>query len=325
MKDMKSLDGLQFDLHSPHVESYFLKANDPTGARAIWLKMTVLCTNAGRRVAEAWAITFERGKRPSGAKARVAFEDAWFSRETIGARIANCELDATRAKGSLGAGPQAIEFDLSIHNAMAGMYPLEPWVYALPISSNKPTSPLPDARISGTIRTHGQTWTLDGWHGLLGHNWGKAHTHAYAWAQCNAWDDHDDVVFEMGIGKARVGLIPIPTITIINLRVRGVRYDLSTLADVRNSRGDFDFRSAHLKGHNELVSVQGEFHAETVDTAGLHYENPDGSVCYCLNSKLSTARVEVALRGRAPFVLNSKRAALEIGTRNPEHGVEMIL
>jgi hypothetical protein len=61
---------------------------------------------------------------------------------------------------------------------------------------------------------------------------------------------------------------------------------------------------------------------------GLRYENPDGAMTYCLNSKLASARLEVELRRSEPgrsFAVTSRAAAFEIGTRNPDHGVEMVL
>ncbi len=318
------LDGLQLRGHKPHVESYFVKANDPTGERAIWLKTTALCTTDGERFAEAWAIAFRRDRRPSGARARVPFDDAAFSQDDITTRVAGCELTRHHAKGALGAGPQRVEFDLELANVAAPLYPLPTRLYSLPVSSSKPTSPLPDARLTGRIRAYGEEWRVDGWRGMLGHNWGKAHTHSYAWAQCNAWDEHDDVMLEMSIGKARIGPIPLPTWRMFNLRVRGVHYDLSHFSDVRRNHGDFDLASAWFQGSNELITVRGELRADVEQTAGLHYENPDGSICHCLNSKLATARLEIELRGRAPMVLNTRRAALEIGTTNPHHGVTRI-
>jgi len=322
--DLRRLDGLQLRGHAPHVESYFVKANDPEGIRAIWLKCTAICTNDGARFAEAWAIAFRRDRGPIGARARVPFEDASFSTDDISARVAGCAIDRRRVQGALGAGPQRVEFDLSLTDLSAPLYPLAASIYALPVSSNKPTSPLPDARLTGTVRAYGQEWSVDGWRGMLGHNWGKSHTHSYGWAQCNAWDGDEDVMLEMGIGKPRIGPIRIPTVRIFNLRVRGVHYDLSHLRDVRRNKGDFDLRSAWFEGSNDLITVRGELEATAAQTAGLHYENPDGSICHCLNSKLATARVEIELRGRAPMVLHTNRAALEIGTTNPDHGIVRI-
>lgn len=320
----RKLDGLQLRGYAPHVESYFVKANDPAGERAIWLKCTAICTTAGERFAEAWAIAFRRDRGPIGARARVPFEDASFSTDDIAARVAGCELGRDRVKGSLGAGPQRVDFDLSLRDLSAPLYPLSLGLYALPVSSNKPTSPLPNARLTGTVRAYGEEWSVDAWHGMLGHNWGKSHTHSYGWAQCNAWDGDEDVMLEVSLGKPRIGPLQLPTWRMFNLRVRGVHYDLSHVKDVRRNRGDFDLRSAWFVGSNDLVTVRGELEASTAQTAGLHYENPDGSICHCLNSKLAKARVEIEIRGRAPMVLHTRRAALEIGTTDPDHGVTRI-
>jgi hypothetical protein len=73
------------------------------------------------------------------------------------------------------------------------------------------------------------------------------------------------------------------------------------------------------------MTVWGEVSASTDDFAGLHYEDPNGSMLYCLNSKLAQARFEISLPDRQPLVLTSNHAALEIGTRDPNHGVRMIL
>ena len=42
-----------------HVESYFLRANDPARPRALWVKATVLQPLSGPAVAEAWFIFFD--------------------------------------------------------------------------------------------------------------------------------------------------------------------------------------------------------------------------------------------------------------------------
>jgi len=56
---------------------------------------------------------------------------------------------------------------------------------------------------------------------------------------------------------------------------------------------------------------------------GLFYPNPDGTMCYCLNSKLANAELTLRIEGRATKTLRSRRAALELATRDPHHGVRM--
>lgn len=324
-----ALEGLQLRPGSrgAHVESYFFRATDEHGARAIWIKATVLRKPGGLAFAETWAVAFSRGEKPVGYRTRVPLAEAWFDTSDVGARIAGSSLSRTRAVGEVGAGDRAIRYDLTIESDAAPLRPLPEYVYGWPVASNKPTTPLPLARAFGTVVVHGETWKVADWKGSLGHNWGKAHTHAYAWAQACAWDDpdHDGIFFEAGFGKARVRGVPIPDACLINVVVRGVRYDLSDLGRIFRNRAESTYRRFRFEGENDLACVRGELWADTRDFAGLPYENPDGSILYCLNSKLASARIEVALRGRAPMILRTRRAALEIGTRDPSHGIEMTI
>src|ERR1019366_9806928 len=136
-------------------------------------------------------------------------------------------------------------------------YYLPERIYPLRVSGNKPTTPLPDARVSGTVTVRGETWTLDRWHGSLGHNWGKAHTDSYAWAQCSAWDDHDDAFLEVALGLPRVAGVRFPFRMIV-LRLRGVRYDMSTLRHIKNNRGDFTLQRCRFEGKDDLATIRGE-------------------------------------------------------------------
>ena len=42
-----------------HVESYFLRANDPDRPRAIWLKVTVFAPLHGEAQVESWLVYFD--------------------------------------------------------------------------------------------------------------------------------------------------------------------------------------------------------------------------------------------------------------------------
>ena len=56
-----------------HVESYFLKANDARGRRAVWLKATIYASELrpAHAVAEAWAIVFDREGKHVAVKESV--------------------------------------------------------------------------------------------------------------------------------------------------------------------------------------------------------------------------------------------------------------
>jgi len=45
---------------------------------------------------------------------------------------------------------------------------------------------------------------------------------------------------------------------------------------------------------------------------------------YCLNSKIAHGSLRLEVADSAPLVAHTRAAALEIGTRDPNHGVAML-
>jgi hypothetical protein len=45
---------------------------------------------------------------------------------------------------------------------------------------------------------------------------------------------------------------------------------------------------------------------------------------YCLNSKIARGRLRIELPGKPALELRTDSAALEIGTKDPNHGVRML-
>jgi hypothetical protein len=336
-------DGLRFDparSRRGHVESWFLKANDPRGRRAIWLKWTIWSGPGGREhaVAEAWAIAFGGADGHVATKTTVPFEQARFASRTIGASVDGCTLSADAAHGRVESGGRAIAYDLTIASLEAPLVHFQKaWMYEGGFPKQKIVSPIPNARISGSVvvrrvdhaarppegRPEGDTWTLDAWPGMVGHNWGAGNSESYAWGHCNAWDDEDDVVFEGFSARVRAGGVLLPTTTALCLRHHGTSYMLSGIAALAQNHGSISARRWRFRGKGPRIAIEGEMWADTDDFVGLFYPNPDGTVCYCLNSKLARAEITVRLEGRAPRTLRSERAALELATRDPHHGVRM--
>jgi hypothetical protein len=319
---MSDLSGVRFDpaARRGHVESYFLKINDPKGERALWVKATILARLFGTPVAESWAIAFERGKPALARKRTVPFAESRFSREGVDVELPSLALSSSRARGE----HDDLAFDLSLTDATPPLIHYPARLYRGRFPSSKFMSPMPNLTARGEVRVAGARWNVDGWRGLLGHNWGRGHAFAYAWGHCNVWDDPDlDLVFEGTSGRVRVGPILMPTLSLVILRLRGETLALNHFNEIARNRGSMTFRRWRFSGRGPTLSVRGELFAETEDFVGLHYENPDGAMTYCLNTKLASARIAVEPRGGLPFVASSRAAALEIGTRDPSHGVRM--
>jgi hypothetical protein len=325
-----------------HVESYFIKANDPSMTRAIWLKATIFASTSEpeRPLAEGWAIAFDRGaKRNVAVKHTLPLGDATFGADGLGIRWnarperaggepesleMSGEARAISTRGRITAQGHAIGWELALRGDAPPIVPFfAPAMYRARFPKSKLVTPMPDARVAGHVVVDGERWEIDGWRGMQGHNWGRGHADLYAWTHGNLWDEEADFVLEAVSARVRVGPVLSPLTTLVCARHRGVAYDFVKPLELLRASGDVGKRSYHFAATSALASIEGFLEAETEDMVGLHYANPDGPMTYCLNSKLARARVRFEAVGRAPLTLTSRAAALEIGTRDADHGVRM--
>lgn len=311
-----------------HVESYFLKLNDAEGRRALWLKATILVREGGApRLAEAWAIAFDRDGRPVAVKETVPLSEAHFGRDGLDISVSQLRMEGGRVWGKVGTSDRAIAFDLRFTTDAPVIVPFpSERMYTAPLPRSKLVSPHPDSRFSGWYQCRGGPRVeVDQWRGMQGHNWGSQHAELYAWGHCNQWEGEDDLVLEGFTARVRLGrAVLLPPLTILCVRHRGVRYDFNTPLALVRGRGDIELRRWSFAAKSRVGTVSGELWADTSELVGLAYENPDGALTYCLNSKLAHGRIRLSVHGRPDVEAMTRTAALEIGTRDPAHGVEVL-
>jgi hypothetical protein len=172
---------------------------------------------------------------------------------------------------------------------------------------------------------------VDGWPGTQGHNWGREHAFLYAWSHCNVLLDEqgrrlENSYFEGLSARVKLGPAKTPFLTVAWLRLHGVDLPFTAFSDILRSRSAIEERGRYrwtftLTGEAGTLAAEAE--AMLPDLVGLYYLNPDGSMTYCLNSKISRLALSFRPKHGAPIELRSEASALEIGTRNPDHGVPM--
>src|SRR5437762_2749454 len=86
-----------------HVESYFLKGNDPDGDVAFWVKYTILEPRGApeRAVAETWAIVFEGPGRHVAVKDTAPLAQASFGRDRFEVRTPSGALGPGQTTGAV--------------------------------------------------------------------------------------------------------------------------------------------------------------------------------------------------------------------------------
>jgi hypothetical protein len=329
------LNAMRFDPKTTggHVESWFMKAVAPENDRAIWIKETLYRAESEpqRPMAEGWAVAFDRRGGTSkviGVKTSLPFAEA--ERGKIGMTWKKSEGDRLawsegESAGAIATRDHALSWDLRYAGDSPPIlpFPFEA-MYTAAFPKQKLLSPVPDARVSGEVTVDGERWELGDWRGMQGHNWGRGHSDRYAWAHVNQWETAEPFVLEGFSGQIKIGPFMTPLTTIVCVRHRGVIYDFNRVRDVLRATGDLTLRRWDFACENERATIEGSLEAEADEMAGLYYANPDGAMTYCLNSKLARARVRFEVKGRPALELTSRAAALEIGTRDAEHGVRML-
>ncbi|MDB4944058.1 MAG: hypothetical protein JWP97_3592 [Labilithrix sp.] len=319
-----------------HVESWFFVAHEPGGRRAFTTKIALLVPTdpAVPPVAEAWSIAFDRDHGHVATKVVVPLAGARFARGTLDVEVDACRLTLRHAVGALTSGPRKLAWDLETSGPRAAPIRHLPhaWLYRTSLPPSKLVSPLSDTRASGTVDvTRGdgappERWSLDGWPAMVGHHWGSAMPRFYAWAHCNTWDGADDLVFEAATSRVRMGPVLLsPMLTAVFVRWQGQTFDLNAGELFGKNRGSVSLRRFEVHAASRAIEVQAELSAETDDFVGLHLANPSGALTYLLDTKLARVRLELALPGKPKAVVTSRAGALEIGTRDRDHGVRMVL
>ena len=308
-----------------HVESYFMKLNDPSGRRALWLKATILAGQGRAPVAEAWSIAFDRQGRHVGVKQVVPHSEARFSREHLDVRVADLEIGAGSTRGRIVQGDRNIEWDLSFDTSGPPLVPYPvPKMYEGPFPSQKMVTPHPDTRFSGKYSVNGQDVAVGGWRGMQGHNWGKRHTELYAWGHVNQWENADDLVLEGATARIKLGPILAPPMTLLCVWHGDHHYVFNDVRQLLRNRGSLTTRSWRFEAKTAEAHVHGELAADTNEMVGLHYENPNGEMTYCLNSKIAWGLLVLEPKKGPRVHARTSAAALEIGTKSAGHGVTMV-
>lgn len=332
-------NALRYDPATPrdHVESYFLKANAPDGERALWVRGTVLsrASEPGGAVAEGWAIAFDRrggARKHVALKSTIPISRATFDRRALGVAWdepqdgAVFSLREGAARGLIARGDRRIAWDLTYRPDGPAMELLPfAWMYGAPFPKSKLVTPAPDAAFAGEVEVAGERWSLDGWRGMQGHNWGRGNADLYAWCHVNLWDDAGEpLVLEAVSARVRTGPVLLPLLTLVAVRSRGVDHRFHRPADMLRARASVEGLSYRFEVASDLGRVEAEITADPEDMVGLYYANPSGPITHCYNSKLARARLRFEPAGRAGATHTSAAAALEIGTHERDPAVRML-
>jgi hypothetical protein len=312
-----------------HYESWFQRANDPSGRYAFWIRYTIFAPHStpSAAVGELWAIVFDRGERIDGAggpgggaggpativavKEVVPLSSCEFARDRLDVKIGEARLDGSALRGRAASGEHSISWDLRYGGGGAPLLLLPERLYQARLPRAKALVGQPLARFSGELVVDGERLELTDWVGSQNHNWGSKHTDQYAWGQVAGFDERADAFLECSTARLRLGPLWLPQLSPVLLRLGEETLRWNSLPRAVRARGSYRPYEWTIETDGPDGQLSLRISADPSDFVALRYANPPGGTKICLNSKI--ARCELSLRrGGVTTELRSSRAAFEI-------------
>jgi hypothetical protein len=196
------------------------------------------------------------------------------------------------------------------------------WLYRAPLPRTKLTSPVPSARFDGTIELPDRTLRLDGWRGMVGHNWGSQHAARWIWLHGIGFEQDRSAWLDVAIGRVLLAGRLTPWLASGAISLGGRRTRLGGLGARGLKVAENPARcSLSLPGADGLtVEAHADVPPET--SAGWRYADPDGGEHDVVNCSIAALTVSVRPREEAGLTLHTAHgAAYELGMRERDHGV----
>jgi hypothetical protein len=301
-------------------ESFYLRAVAPHEPVGVWVRYTVHKRPGERAKGSVWCTVFDaRRGRPWMHKLTTeelsAPGDAWIA-------IGSSRLGDGFAEGECGGARWSLEAQAQepeLRHLPSG------WMYRAPLPRTKLTSPSPSARFGGTFALpDGRTLELDGWRGMVGHNWGAEHAERWIWLHGVGFEEDESAWLDVALGRIKVAGRLTPWVANGAVGIAGERYRIGGLG-ARGLRVEESTEGCRLsmpgaKGLRIDATVQ----VPRDSSAGWRYADPDGGEHEVANC--SVARVELDVTGPdgrgARRLTSAHGGAYELGMRAGEtHGV----
>jgi hypothetical protein len=309
----------QVDARAGHYESTYLVASHPSEPVAVWIRYTVHKRPGAAPTGSIWFTLFG----PDGpTAAKVTTDDVRTGDGRLLAVGEHGSVSRDSAAGTISGHGVDAAWELNFADTAEELRHLPyPWMYRAPVPRTKSTSPYPSMRVSGTVTVAGRTLTLDGWRGMLGHNWGAEHAHRWIWLRGASFAEDPDAWFDVVIGRLKVGPVVLPWIANGVLSCAGERHRVGGLGRRVTVRERPDGCDLVLPGRD--VSLTVDVDAALAASVGWEYADPAGGRHQVRNCSVAGVDVDVRRDGAVTRLSTAHGGSYELGTAEFDPSVRM--
>jgi hypothetical protein len=305
-----------------HYESFYIKATRPGGGQAIWIRHTVHQRPGEKRSASLWFTLFD-GDLPGPRATKVTVPATELSVPT-GAyiRVAEAILEPGVARGEAATESLVASWDLRFEGEEEAFRHLPyDFLYGAPLPKTKLLSPHPNVAYTGTVTVGGERIELEGWPGMVGHNWGVEHAERWIWIHANEFRQGDGYL-DIALGRIKVGRMTTPWVGNGMLSIDGEAHRLGGLDRVRSTKVAEAPTECAFELAGKGIRVRGRVSSEPQNFVAWVYADPVGPEHNTVNCSISDLELIVERKGSEPRRLECiGAAAYELGMRETDHGI----
>ena len=307
-----------------HYESFYLKLNRPGGGRGAWIRHTVHKRPGEEATCALWFVLFDADAAAPRATKRQ------FGADELGAdpgsyiRIADATLADGRATGRVSTPALDAKWDLSFADSHEPFHHLpREFLYRARLPKTKLLSPYPDAVFNGRLEVGGEQIEVDGWRGMVGHNWGAEHAERWIWIQGSGFEGRSpEDFFDLAAGRIKVAGRTTPWVANAMLMLDGQPHRLGGLGHIPSTEVAERPTAARFELAGKRVKLRGDVSAPAKDFVAWIYADPVGPEHNTLNCSIADLTLEVELEGGPSQRLAVPgAAAYELGMRDTDHGI----
>jgi hypothetical protein len=308
-----------------HYESFYIKACRPGGGQGVWIRHTVHKRPGAEPTASIWLTFFDReAEGPRATKLTLPESDlsappgSWI-------RVGEAEIGPGRATGSVVTDALSASWDLTFDaDVEPCQYLPSEWLYRSPLPKTKFVAPVPYTAFSGKLEFGGETIELDGWPGMIGHNWGSEHAERWIWIEGTGFEDRPDVWFDSGAARIALGPWTTPWIGAGMLALDGERHRLGGFGRVGDTSVAASPGVCSFVLPGKDIVVRGRFEAPKKDFVAWVYADPDGPEHNTINCSVCDLELTVERPAEPALDLTLPAGgAYELGMRETDHGVPL--
>ena len=284
-------------------DSCYLRTVHPSEPAGLWIRHTYHEDDSGTVRGAHWITLFT----PHGVETRKS--------SFPGRPTADCD----RFKGEAGDAC----WDLAVRG-VAGTFEHLPatWMYRTPLPKTKPVSVYPLAEMQGTCSIGGRNLQLNGWRGMVGHNWGSEHAHRWIWVHVAGFDDRPDAWLDLTLARLKIGGFITPWIPNGALELDGQRHRVGGFGRRAQVREQVEGAEIAVTARGLTLSL--EVRAPTPDAVVVwEYGDPGGGKHHVANCSIAGLQLSLVNGDGTTRLAAAHSCAYELGMNAPPAGYEV--